>query len=155
MTWAACSMSRIFCWKSAIATSRRRSGSVKARLSGKSMVIYIMQDLNLTIQTSNSDRGSCDCRIIDCSVPIFKALWLGTGTVIVVSSARFCITIWLPRWRTIWNPCCSRSLHISCPEKVLSLPNANLQPGNKDFGFETIGNFWRIGNFKEKLNGLD
>lgn len=33
---------------------------------------------------------------MDCSVPIRKSSWFGTGTVIVVSGKHFCITTWLP-----------------------------------------------------------
>jgi hypothetical protein len=54
--------------------------------------------------TSKSDRGSCDCRMIELNVPILISGWLGTGTVIVVPGVRLCMTMWLPRLRTSVNP---------------------------------------------------
>lgn len=41
---------------------------------------------------SKKARGSWDCRMMDINVPIFSSAWFGTGTVIVDSSVRFCIT---------------------------------------------------------------
>jgi hypothetical protein len=36
-------------------------------------------------QASNGERGNCDCRMMDISVPIQSSAWSGTGTVIVES----------------------------------------------------------------------
>jgi hypothetical protein len=39
--------------------------------------------------------------MMDKSVPILISAWSGTGIVTVVSPSRFCMTMWLPRWRTL------------------------------------------------------
>jgi hypothetical protein len=90
---------------------------------------------------SNSSRGSCDWRMIDCSVPIRISRWSGTGTVIVESDVRFCMTTWLPRRRTSPNPWDFRSVQSSAPEKTRSLPSANLQRGDVNVLMDTRRDF--------------
>jgi len=43
---------------------------------------------------------------MDKSVPILISARSGTGIVTVVLPSRFCMTMWLPRWRTLAKPCC-------------------------------------------------
>src|SRR5271156_486030 len=71
--------------------------------------------------------------MIDINVPILTSGWLGTGTVIVESFARFCITTWLPRCRTSRNPCSARMAHTSRPESTRSLPNLDLKTRHEYF----------------------
>ena len=70
--------------------------------------------------------------MIDWSVPIFNSSWSGTGTVMVESVRRFCMTTWLPRWRTITKPWRMRMVQISRPEKTPNLPNGYLQTRDVD-----------------------
>ena len=69
---------------------------------------YSLSMCLLGVYDSNSPLEMPDCRIIDWSVPIRSSVWLGTGTVTVVSGSCFCITIWLPRCRISTNPCRAR-----------------------------------------------
>ena len=57
-----------------------------------------------------------------CRVPRRRVSWRGTGTVIVVPSAFNCIMRWLPCCRTAMNPCCSRILQTSMPERTRTDP---------------------------------
>ena len=71
------------------------------------------------ISYSNSDLSSPDCRIMEARVPGLRSLWMGTGTVRVVSPVRICMIRWLPRCRTSRKPWDSSRRHISTPEKCL------------------------------------
>ncbi|MBI2219300.1 MAG: NAD(P)-binding domain-containing protein [Candidatus Rokubacteria bacterium] len=55
-------------------------------------------------------------RMIDSNVPVLSSGWSGTGTVVVPSAVRRCITTWLPRRRTSTKPCHSRMRHTSRPD---------------------------------------
>ncbi len=68
----------------------------------------------------------------------------------VVSSVRFCITRWLPQWRTATNPFRSSIRQTSSPKRTRSLPNRNLDLGNKDFVAEAAGDLGGIRGFEEQ-----
>jgi hypothetical protein len=86
--------------------ANQQAGNYWARASGLHAMTYIIRQPadQAVAYDSNSLFKMPDCRIMDCSVPIHSSEWLGTGTVIVVSESCFCITIWLPRFRTSTNP---------------------------------------------------
>ncbi len=93
---------------------------------------------------SNSVRGIPDCRMMDCKVPILISRCSGTGTVMVPIDCFFCITIWLPRLRTSLNPCFSKIVHTSLPERIRSLPNGDLDLCHKNVsGKSTVYFFGR------------
>src|ERR1700684_2407392 len=93
--------------------------------------------------------------MIDCNVPIMTILWSGTGIVIVLpSSARFCIIMWLPFCRTGWEPCRSMMLTISAREKEPSLGASNLYMCEQRWLLQTSFDFFRTGNLKEAFDGF-
>ena len=67
------------------------------------------------------------------SVPVLSSEWSGTGTVVVVFPDRFCMTTWLPRWRTAENPSALSIPHTSRPDSTRSLPNRDLDPRYEHF----------------------
>ena len=79
----------------------------------------------------------------------------GTGTVIVVSSQRFCMIRWLPFWRTGTNPFCSRMRQISKPERTQSLPNRELNLSYEHFSVESARDFGWAGCFEEERERLN
>lgn len=89
------------------------------------------------------------------SVPGFSSLWLGTGTVVVVSPARFCITIWLPRRRTSTNPRSARTRQTSSPDRTRSLPNEYLDLRDENLAVEAPGDFRGIRGLEEQLQRFD
>ena len=101
------------------------------------------------IYASNSLRGNSDCRIIDRKGPIRISAWLGTGTVMVRSGSRRCITIWLPRCRISKNPCRDKIAHTSLPERMSSLPNGNLNLRDKYISMKSVLYFFTRCRFKE------
>ena len=92
-------------------------------------------------QHSNSLRVMPDCLIIDWSVPIRTSGWLGTGTVIVVSGSFFCMAMWLPRCRTLTNPCLARITQTSLPERIRNLAKGDLHLCYIHFVMETLFSF--------------
>src|SRR5947209_1843553 len=68
----------------------------------------------------------------------------------VVSSARFCIIRWLPRWRIATNPFPSRIRQTSSPERTRTLPNRNLNLRHENLTAETAGNFGWVGGLEEQ-----
>ena len=92
--------------------------------------------------------------MIDCMVPIRISSCCGTGTVIVDVPVRFCMTIWLPRWRTCSNPCCANNRHSSRPEKTRSLPNRDLDPRDEDLVVESCVDLFRVRCLEEELERL-
>lgn len=89
------------------------------------------------------------------SVPILSSEWSGTGTVIVVSPERFCMTTWLPRWRTVANPSLLRISQTSRPDSTRSLPNRDLDPSYEHFAVQPARDLGRVGRLKEEFQGLD
>lgn len=75
------------------------------------------------------------------SVPVLSSEWSGTGTEVVVSEDRFCITMWLPRCRTGAKPCASKILHTSRPDSRRSLPNQHLDLRDEDFSMQPASDF--------------
>ena len=67
----------------------------------------------------------------------------------------FCIILWLPRWRAGTNPCCSKILQISEPERTRSLPNRHLDLGYEYFTLKSPGNLGRRCGFEEERKRLD
>ncbi len=98
---------------------------------------------------SNSLRGSSDCRIIVCKVPIRISAWLATGTVMVRLGNRSCMMMWLPRCRTSVNPCWDRIAHTALPERTSSLPNSNLNLRYKYFSMKSVLHLFSRRRFKE------
>jgi hypothetical protein len=90
--------------------------------------------------------------MIDRSVPTRSSSWSGTGTVVVVPSARFCMTTWLPRRRTSTNPCCARMAQASRPERTRSLATRYVQPRDVHFGVQTPLHLGGIRGFEEQLH---
>lgn len=88
-------------------------------------------------------------------VPCRKASCRGTGTVLVVDSNLFCIMRWLPRWRTAAKPLFSRIRHTSDPERTRSLPNRDLNLGDKHLPVEAARYFGGVGAFEEQGQGLN
>jgi len=62
---------------------------------------------------------------------------------------------WLPRWRTIANPFCSRIRQTSEPERTRSLPNRHLNLSHEDFVVKAPRDFGRVGRFEEQRERLD
>ena len=87
--------------------------------------------------------------MIERSVPARSSLWSGTGTVIVESASRFCMTMWLPRCRTCSKPCWARILHTSAPDNLRSLANGNTYLGDEDFWLEASLDLSRRSGLKE------
>ena len=87
-------------------------------------------------------------------MPIRSSGWFGTGTVIVVPSSFFCITMWLPCCRTSTNPFRLRIAHTSFPESARNLPNGNGNPGYVHFFVETLLDLVRRSGIKEKLKSF-
>ncbi len=56
------------------------------------MFLVVHEPIADSYVVSNNSRCSCDCLMIDWSVPSRSSLWSGTGTVIVEELVRFCIT---------------------------------------------------------------
>ncbi len=79
------------------------------------------------------------------SVPVLSSEWSGTGTVVVVFPDRFCMTTWLPRWRTAENPSALRISQTSQPDSTRSLPNRDLDPGHEDFAVQPARDLGGIG----------
>ena len=65
--------------------------------------------------------------------------------VMVVVSRVFCMIRWLPCWRTVTNPCCSRIRQTSEPERTRSLPNRHLNLGDKNLVVKAAADFGRRG----------
>ena len=63
--------------------------------------------------------------------------------------------MWLPRWRTLTNPCCSKTAQSCRPEKILSLPNGDLKPGHEHLAVHAALDLRRVGRFEEQLQGFD
>ena len=103
---------------------------------------------------SNSFRGTPDWRIIDCSVPTRISLWSGTGTVMVPGDNLFCIITWLPRCRTLLNPCFVMIAQTSLPERARSLPKSDLDLCHKHFAMKTFFYLLRGRRFKEEFKSL-
>jgi hypothetical protein len=82
-------------------------------------------------------------------VPRRTASCSGTGTVIVDPSIRFCMILWLPRWRAATNPFCSRIPQISEPDRTRSLPNRYLNLRYEYFAAESPVDFRRACVFEE------
>ena len=100
--------------------------------------------------SSNSPRGMQDCRMIERSVPILSSLWSGTGTVVVPEDVFCCITMWLPRFRTLWKPWRSSITHTCLPESTRSLANRNLKLGDVDFAMQSIADLFRRSTVEEQ-----
>ncbi len=83
------------------------------------------------------------------SVPCRMESCIGTGTVVVVSPAFFCIIRWLPLWRTVVNPFCSNILQTCDPERSFSLPNRDLNLSDKDLAMEPASNLRRVRRLEE------
>jgi hypothetical protein len=92
--------------------------------------------------------------MIDIKVPFFSSEWLGTGTVMVDCSSRFCITTWLPRCRTSTKPWRERMPQTSRPERTRSLPNLNLKSRDKYFRMPTPFDLCRVRTLKEEFDGF-
>ena len=92
--------------------------------------------------------ASPDCRMMLSNVPRVTGSCRGTGTVIVVPSMRFCMSLWLPRWRANTKSCCSRISHTSEPERTRSLPNRHLDLGYEYYSVKSPGNLGRRCGFK-------
>ena len=69
-------------------------------------------------------------------------------------SVFFCITMWLPRCLTSVNPCFSRIPQTPLPERILSLPNSYLKPGDEYLAMRPFANLLRRSRFEEKLQGF-
>ena len=82
------------------------------------------------------------------SVPRRTQECIGTGTVTVVSSVRFCMIRWLPLWRTELNPSDSKIRQTSSPERTRSLPNRDLDVGDEHLRVETLFDLAGVGGFK-------
>ncbi len=80
---------------------------------------------------------------------------IGIGTVAIVPSGLFYMIRWLPRRRTAWNPSDFEIRQTSSPERTRSLPNRDLDLGDKNFRVETLFDLARVGGFKEQSPGLD
>lgn len=105
--------------------------------------------------SSNSLRGTPDCRMMERSVPFFNSLWSGTGTVVVPpSSFARCITMWLPRRRTSAKPCRSSMAQTSLPDKTRSLPKGNLKLGDEHLTVLARRDFGGRSTFVEQLDCL-
>jgi hypothetical protein len=99
----------------------------------KIKVVWPYEFGGIVVYDSNSVLGNPDWRMMDRSVPVRNSAWFGTGMVIVVSGSRFCMTMWLPRWRTSEKPYFSRIAQTCFPERMRSLPNSNLHAGHVYF----------------------
>jgi hypothetical protein len=130
----------IDCVKSIFRLTQKAAASVTSRLDCLVGEKYY---------ASNSLRGSSDCRMIDCRVPMRISVWFGTGTVMVRLGNRRCITIWLPRCRISMKPCRDKTTHTSLPERISSLPNGNLNLRDKYFSVTSVLYFFRRCRFKE------
>lgn len=92
--------------------------------------------------------------MIDDRVPILISAWLGTGTVTVLPLTFFCMTIWLPRRRTSWNPFLSRTRQISAPDILRSLPKGDLDLCYVNLFVESFLDLAGRRRFEEQLNRL-
>src|SRR5437899_1074393 len=92
--------------------------------------------------------------MIAVNVPILTSSWSGTGTVIVESAVRFCITMWLLRRRTSANPCRRRIAQTSAPDQTRSLPMNRLKPGYEHLAPLSAGHFRRVGAIQKQFDRL-
>jgi hypothetical protein len=104
---------------------------------------------------SKSDLERPDCRMMLWRVPRLRRSCNGKGTVTVVPSVRSCMMRWLPCWRAAANPCCSRILQTSEPERTRSLPNGHLNLRDENFTVQPLRNFRRRGGREEEREGFD
>jgi hypothetical protein len=91
---------------------------------------------------------------MDIKVPVFSSEWFGTGTVIVEASSLFCITTWLPLWRTSTKPCLARITQTSRPESTRSLTNLDLKSRHKHFGVSPPLDLGWIRRLEKELDRL-
>ncbi len=59
------------------------------------------------------------------------------------------------RWRTLTNPCCSKTAQSCRPEKIFSLPNSHLKPGHEYLAVHAALDLRSVGRFEEQLQGFD
>ena len=78
-------------------------------------------------------------------VPTLSSEWSGIGTVVVVLSLRFCMTIWLPRCRTAEKPWASSNRHTSRPDKTRSSPNRDLDARDEHLAVQPPLDFGLVG----------
>ena len=62
---------------------------------------------------------------------------------------------WLPRWRTARNPCCSRILQTSEPERTRSLPNGHLNLRDENLAVQPQSDLRWGGRLEEEREGFD
>ena len=62
---------------------------------------------------------------------------------------------WLPRWRTATNPCCSRILQTSAPERTRSLPNGHLNLSYENLVVQPPSNLGWRGCLEKERQGFD
>ncbi len=66
----------------------------------------------------------------------------------------FCMTTWLPFWRTCTNSCFIKMAQTSRPESLSSLPNVDLQRSDVNLGIEPLANLGWMSGLKKQLDGL-
>ena len=94
-------------------------------------------------QVSNSVRDNWLWRMMEPRVPGFSSLCKGTGTVMVLVPSFFCITRWLPLWRTASKPCARSRSQMSWPEKTLRLGIFRFELGDPSLAAEATPDLTR------------
>ena len=111
--------------------------------------------LRIENYSSNSLRGTPDCRMMERRVPVINSLWSGTGTVVVPPSTwSRRMTTWLPRCRTWANPCRSSIAQTSLPDSTRSLPKRNLKLRNEHIAVFACSHLRRRGAFVKQFYRL-